>query len=163
MTIQFKKFLIGLLALGLGIATLALLVIFAMPENAELASLGLVILYFFSSIGSMFVYYFLLRRFILKQTQTSSILKDNVGMIVAGILLAAIQIIPQSLIAHYIFDIESRIGFGWISIAVNLLGFFFFPLILTRPISQLKKIILCIFYFVSPFILTFLLELYSNV
>lgn len=62
MTTQFKKFLIGLLSLGCGFLTFLGLIFFAIPDNAELAGLALLFYYLGIAIGSIFVYYILLKR-----------------------------------------------------------------------------------------------------
>lgn len=60
MTPQFKKFIIGLFSLGFGILTFFILEVYAMPRNAELGGIAILLGYAGLSFGSVFIYYILL-------------------------------------------------------------------------------------------------------
>ncbi|OGI68177.1 hypothetical protein A3A05_01200 [Candidatus Nomurabacteria bacterium RIFCSPLOWO2_01_FULL_41_12] len=89
MTTQFKKFLIGLFSLVLGIATFVVLLYFTIPRNAGLEGIVIAMSDIGLSLGSIFIYYILLirvfRQFVFEDfmgaanqnTQSSNILLEN--------------------------------------------------------------------------------------
>jgi len=164
MTAQFKKFLIGLFAFGLGIITLVLLVFFAIPEDSGLAGLGFIFFYFSFSIGGMFIYYILLKRIFFRgavdQIQPQVSATNKTRLIIIGILAALIQTPVLSLIAFLLGG--SNIDFiPVLGLPLSMIGFFLFPYILTRPSSLSKRLLFSVSYFFLPLIIGILIALSS--
>ncbi len=97
MTIQFKKFLVGLVAAFLGILVFNLLALFAIPKSAELGIILFFGAYSLISIVAIFIFYTIFNRILLRaQEETNQAVSRNhvsykimtaIGMIVVMLFI----------------------------------------------------------------------------
>lgn len=168
MTIQFKKFIIGLASLFLGGGLFYLLILFTVPKNAELMVLWFGFVYLCVAIGSVPIFYILLKKWLLPTVAISQALPqepDKWKLIVLGVAMGII--LPM--VYGVFFDVASKgnrsfVFSTWsllptVATPVGFLGFFFFPYFLTRPVKIGRKILICLIYAAVPVLIIGLIGL----
>ncbi len=181
MTTQFKKFLISLLSVGLGIATLYLLAL-TIPNDAGLAVVVFAVPHLVVSAGGIFIYYFLIKKIVIKlpprlsqDLYTPSPIQNTKKIYFFGILLAILQFISFPALNLFSYNFFERNNPDYwktktssffsdsslLNLGVSILGFFFFPYILTRSISDTKRLGFILLYFLSPLIIAGILTVFN--
>lgn len=174
MSTLLKNILIVIASIILGVLVFLCLVKFAIPEDSGLGGIAFAGFYLIISMGGIIpvFYWFLRKKFlpfkqkIIDDTQIQHLSWGNWAFyIFIGIVLYLLQ--GQFFTGLRLYDlILGWVGaspyfirsVGTVGNAVAVLGLFYYPFILTRPISSTKKIIFCVLFFFSPIIIALILH-----